>query len=168
MNETFWLLKCVGMGRGKVGRGLAPKMVMLMTERRKHWKIACYACSRWGQQICYKSPCRYDISTQRESAREMSSQPTPLCPWGDSPVEVSALCDPMDYSPIRLLCPHGFSEQNSGVGCHTSQDVPNSRIKLSLLYCKMRILSYLTTQEVGRLKGQRTFHWNFYLILTSS
>ena len=28
------------------------------------------------------------------------------------------LCDPMDCSPIRLLCPWDFPGKNTGVGCH--------------------------------------------------
>ena len=30
----------------------------------------------------------------------------------------STLCDPMDCSPPRLLCPWDFSGKNTGVGCH--------------------------------------------------
>ena len=28
------------------------------------------------------------------------------------------LCDPMDYSPSRLLCPWNFPGKNTGVSCH--------------------------------------------------
>src|SRR5574337_44455 len=28
------------------------------------------------------------------------------------------LCNPMDYSPARFLCPWDFSGKNTGVGCH--------------------------------------------------
>ena len=30
----------------------------------------------------------------------------------------SALCDPVDYSLSRLLCPWNFPGKNTGVGCH--------------------------------------------------
>ena len=42
------------------------------------------------------------------------------------------LCDPMDCSPLRLLCPWGFSSQEywSGLPCSPSGDLPNPGIEL--------------------------------------
>ena len=31
---------------------------------------------------------------------------------------VRPFCDPMDYSPVSLLCPGDFPGKNTGVGCH--------------------------------------------------
>ena len=44
------------------------------------------------------------------------------------------LCDPMDCSPARLLCPWGFSRQEywSGFPCPPPGDLPNPRIKSAL------------------------------------
>ena len=43
----------------------------------------------------------------------------------------SALCNPMDLQPTRLLCPWGFSRQKywSGLPCPRSRDLPNPGIK---------------------------------------
>ena len=43
------------------------------------------------------------------------------------------LCDPMDYSPARLLCPWNSPGKNTGVGCHSllQGNLPNPGIKPS-------------------------------------
>ena len=54
------------------------------------------------------------------------------------------LCDPVDYSPTRLLCSWNFPVKNTGVGCHSLRQgiflTQESNLHLfCLLYCR-RIL----------------------------
>ena len=72
------------------------------------------------------------------------------------------LCNPMDYSPPRLLCPCNFPRKNTGVGCHflLQEIFPtqgwNPRLfhllcLLSLPHCR-QILYYWATRKVQKYK----------------
>ena len=53
-----------------------------------------------------------------------------LC-WAVLSLSVVSLCDPMDCSPLRLLCPWGFCRQEywSGLPCPSPGDLPNPGIE---------------------------------------
>ena len=57
------------------------------------------------------------------------------------------LCDPMDCSPPRLLCPWGFSRRGhwSGLPCPPPGDLPNPGIDPGLPHCRW-ILCQLSYQ----------------------
>ena len=53
----------------------------------------------------------------------------------------ATLCDPMDYSPAKWLCPWSFQGKNTGVGCHILLQgiFPTQELNLGLpcfLHCK--------------------------------
>ena len=55
------------------------------------------------------------------------------------------LCDPVDYSPARLLCPWNSPVKNTGVDCHILLQgiFPTQRWNTSLLHCR-QILYHLS------------------------
>ena len=62
-------------------------------------------------------------------------RPPYICTKSLSPVWL--FCDPMDYSPARLLYPRGFPGKNTGMGCHLLLQgiFPTQESKLHLLDC---------------------------------
>ena len=58
------------------------------------------------------------------------------------------LCDPMDCSLPRLLCPWDFSGKNTGVGCHflLQEIFPMKGLNPGLLHCR-QMLYRLSHQE---------------------
>ena len=76
-------------------------------------------------------PCRL-------SREEFLCKYAQLCP---------TLCDPMDYSPTRLLCPPNPPSKNPGVGCHSLLQgiFPNQGLNPRLLHCR-QILYHLSHQ----------------------
>ena len=73
------------------------------------------------------------------------------------------LCNPMDYSPARLLSPWDFSGKNTGVGCHfLFQGIfPTQGSNLSFLHCR-QILYHLSHQ--GSPMKVHTVGFFFFLI----
>ena len=59
------------------------------------------------------------------------------------------LCDPMDCSPPRLLCPRDFSGKSPGVGCHFHLQgiFLTQGSNLGLLHCR-QILHHLSHQGI--------------------
>ena len=57
------------------------------------------------------------------------------------------LCNPMDCSPARLLCPWNSPTKNTGVGCHSLLQglFPTRGLNLGLLHCR-QILYHLSYQ----------------------
>ena len=55
------------------------------------------------------------------------------------------LCNPMDCSPARLLCPWNSPTKNTGVGCHSLLQglFPTPGLNLGLLHCR-EILYHLS------------------------
>ena len=58
------------------------------------------------------------------------------------------LCNPMDYSPSKLLSPWNFLGRNIGVGCHSLVQgfFPTQGPNLGLLHCR-QILYHLSLRE---------------------
>ena len=58
------------------------------------------------------------------------------------------VCDPMDCSPTRLLCPWDFSNKNTGVGCHFLLGIlPIQGLNSIVSYIGRRILYHWPTRE---------------------
>ena len=68
-----------------------------------------------GTKIPYASQCG-----QIERNKEINNNNKKECAYYCCLLARSCptLCDPMDYSPMRLLYPWNFSGKNTGVGCH--------------------------------------------------
>ena len=66
----------------------------------------------------------------------------PLCP---------TLCDPVDCSPARQLCPRDFPGKNTGVGCHSLLQgiFPTQGLNLDFLHCR-QILYCLRPRDFNR------------------
>ena len=65
------------------------------------------------------------------------------------------LCDPMDCSPPRLLCPWNSPGKNTGVGCHSLLQgiFPTQESNLCLLH-RRQILYQLSHQESPILRSE--------------
>ena len=61
----------------------------------------------------------------------------------------STLCNPMNCSPVRLLCPWNFPGKNTGVSCHSLlwRIFPTQGSKPGLLHCR-QILCHLNHQKL--------------------
>ena len=74
------------------------------------------------------------------------SEVSQLCP---------TLCDPIDCSPTRLLCPWDFPSKNTGVGCHflLQEIFPTQGLNPGLLHCRQTLycLSHREAREVFRV-----------------
>ena len=84
---------------------------------------------------------------------EPSGKPQTLCTCAQlSP----ALCDPMDCSLTRLLCPWDFSSKSTGVGCHfLLQGIfPTRGSNPGLLYCRQTL--YQLSHKGSMLPGERS------------
>ena len=68
------------------------------------------------------------------------------------------LCDPMDRSPPRLLCPWDFPGKNTGLGSHSLLQgiFPTQELNLSLLPCR-RILYHLSRHQTSPTRTRLTF-----------
>ena len=62
------------------------------------------------------------------------------------------LCDPMDYSPTRLLCPRNSSGMNTGVGSHSllQEIFPTQGLNPVLLHCRQILYHLISPGKLQR------------------
>ena len=65
---------------------------------------------------------------------------------------VQLLCDPMDCSPTRLLCPGDSLGKSTGGGCHALVQgiFPTQGLKLPLFLSPVLVGGFFTTSATGR------------------
>ena len=130
----------VNLGRYKSG-SLHQKQPQSSLDSENHRnKKALFTDNTW----CYLPSFAVQRETENKSCLGVK--------WKSESVSCSvvlvALCDPMDWSPARLLCPLNFPGKNTGVGSHSLLQgiFLTQRRNLGLVHCR-RILSHLSHQK---------------------
>ena len=73
-----------------------------------------------------------------------------------------ALCDPMDYSPPRLLCPQDFPDKHTGMGCHfLLQGIFLTQgLNPGLPHCRQFLYHWATREAwVPGVMARNSSHW---------
>ena len=86
-----------------------------------------------GKHFSSNFPKRtYCLSVNQSMKVKSESEVAQLCP---------TLCNPMDYSLTRFLCPWDFPGKHTGVGCHCllQEIFPTQGLNLGLPHCRQTL-----------------------------
>ena len=132
----------------------SPMHALLVTYMFMLWLLK--SCLKWeGKQKCFRTVrCIIIFSLQHLELHEGRNHNCYLC-FSHESVKVLAaqscptLCDPMDYSSARLLCPWNSPGQNTGVGSHSLLQgiFLTQGSNLGLLHCRQIFTNWATRSK---------------------